>query len=66
MCKRRLNIDEYKVLRSIVGTPNMEKGHWFMAELIQFDTLEEPQNALVLDCDQAIEEMMHTILNTSK
>ena len=32
----------------------------------QFDTLEEPQNALVLDCDQAIEEMMHTILNTSK
>ena len=44
------------------------KNHYMPATLLQsqFDTLEEPQNALVLDCDQAIEEMMHTILNTSK
>ena len=32
----------------------------------QFDTLEEPQNALVLDCNQAIEEMMYTIINACK
>ena len=44
------------------------KNHYMPATLLQsqFDTLEEPQNALVIDCDQAIEEMMHTILNTDK
>ena len=44
------------------------ENHYMPATLLQsqFDTLEEPQNALVLNCDQAIEKMMHTILNTSK
>ena len=44
------------------------ENHYMPATLLQsqFDTLEEPQNALVLDCDQAIEEMMYTILNTSR
>ena len=44
------------------------KNHYMPATLLQsqFDSLEEPQNALVLNCDQTIQEMMHIILTTSK
>ena len=44
------------------------KNHYMPATLLQsqFDSLEEPQNALVLNCDQTIQEMIHIILNTSK
>ena len=44
------------------------KNHYMPATLLQsqFDTLEEPQNALVLYCNQDIDEMTHIILNISK
>ena len=41
----------------------MRENHFMPAELLQsqFDALEEPKNALVLDCDQSLEEMLGKI-----
>ena len=41
----------------------MRESHFMPAELLQsqFDALEEPKNALVLDCDQSLEEMIGKI-----
>ena len=41
----------------------MRENHFMPAELLQspFDALEEPKNALVLDCDQSLEEMIGKI-----
>ena len=41
----------------------MRENHFMPAELLQsqFDELEEPKNALVLDCDQSLEEMIGKI-----
>ena len=47
--RRRLTADEAQVLKELYGTPSQSEGHWVVAELIDFDSLNKSlvDNSLV-------------------